>query len=115
MLQNLVSLINKIALDYLRVVDSMKFRYELLYKEVYCENLKVGIVTDVIIDAEEWKITHLEIKLTKEASKEILGAKKSFINILAISAVAPASKNTSKDRVELQVSKGQLHMYLRPP
>jgi len=93
----------------------MKFRYELLYREVYCENLKVGIVTDVIIDAEEWKITHLAIKLTKEASNEILGAKKSFYNVLAISAVAPASKSTSKDRVELKVSKSQLHMYLRPP
>ena len=93
----------------------MKFRYELLYKEVYCENLKVGIVTDVIIDVEEWKITHLAIKLTKEAAKELIGAETSFYNILAISAVAPASKNTAKDRVELQVSKSQVHMYLRPP
>ena len=94
----------------------MKFRSELLYKEVYVENLKVGIITDVILDAEEWKLTHLEIKLNNEAAKELLGAKGSFNNILAISAVGPASKCcTSKNRVELQVSKGQLHMYLRPP
>lgn len=93
----------------------MKFRYELLYKDVYCDDLKVGIITDVIIDAEEWKITHLGIKMTKEATKEILGAKEAFYNILAISAVSPASKSTSKDRVELKVSKAQLHMYLRPP
>ncbi len=94
----------------------MKFRDELMYKEVYVENLKLGIITDVIIDAEEWKLTHLEIQLTKEASKEILGAKKSFKNILAISAVGPASKCcTSKSRLDLQVSKGQLHLYLRPP
>jgi sporulation protein YlmC with PRC-barrel domain len=89
----------------------MKFRYELLYKDVYCEDLKVGIITDIIIDSEDWKITHLAIKMTKEATKEILGAKESFYNNLAISAVAPSSK----DRVELKVSKAQLHMYLRPP
>jgi len=93
----------------------MKFRYELLYKEVYCENLKLGIITDVILDAEEWKVTHFAIKMTKEATKELLGAEKSFYNTLAITAVAPASKSTSKDRVELKVSKGQLHIYLRPP
>jgi sporulation protein YlmC with PRC-barrel domain len=89
----------------------MKFRYELLYKEVYCGNLKLGIITDIILDPEEWKITHLAIKMTKEATKELLGAEKSFYNTLAISAVAPASK----DRVEVKVSKAQLHMYLHPP
>ena len=94
----------------------MNFRYELLYKEIYVENLKVGIVTDVIIDAEEWKITHFEIELTKEAAKEIIGVNSKFKNLLAISAVGPASKCcTSKNRVNLQVSKGQLHIYLKPP
>jgi sporulation protein YlmC with PRC-barrel domain len=94
----------------------MNFHYELLYKEIYVENLKVGIVTDVIIDAEEWKITHFEIELTKEAAKEIIGVNSKFKNLLAISAVGPASKCcTSKNRIDLQVSKGQLHIYLKPP
>jgi sporulation protein YlmC with PRC-barrel domain len=98
------------------VIGVMKFRYELLYKEVYVEDLKVGIVTDIILDAEEWKITHLALKLTDEAAKELLGAKGSFYNNLAIKAVGPASKScTKKDRIDLQVSKGQVHMYLRPP
>lgn len=89
---------------------------ELINKEVYVDTLKVGTIKNVVVDAEEWKVTHLEIQLTKEASKELLGAKKSFRNILAISAVGPASKCcTSQNRVDLQVSKGQLHMYLRPP
>jgi sporulation protein YlmC with PRC-barrel domain len=93
----------------------MKFRDELLYKEVFVENLKVGIVTDVILDAEEWKVTHLSIKLTSEAAKELLGAKGSFYNVLAIKAVGPASKCcTSKNRIDLQISKGQMHIYLRP-
>jgi sporulation protein YlmC with PRC-barrel domain len=89
---------------------------ELTNKEVYVESFKVGTVKDVVIDPEEWKVTHLEILLTKEAAKELLGAKKSFRNLLAISAVGPASKCcTSQTRVDLQVSKGQLHIYLRPP
>jgi len=93
----------------------MKFS-ELINKEGYCETLKVGTIKDVIVDAEEWKLTHLEIELTKEAAKEVLGANKSFRNILAISAVGPASKCcATKNRVDLQVSKGQLRIYLRPP
>jgi sporulation protein YlmC with PRC-barrel domain len=89
---------------------------ELINKEIWVEDLKVGEVKNVILDGEEWKITHLEVKLTKEAAKEVLGAKKSFVNVLAISAVGPVSKCcTSSTRIDVQVSKGQLHMYLRPP
>ncbi len=89
---------------------------EIVEKEVYVENFKVGKVKDVIIDGEDWKVTHLEIELTKEAAKEVLGAKSAFRNVLAISAVGPASKCcTSMGRIDLQVSKGQLRIYLRPP
>jgi sporulation protein YlmC with PRC-barrel domain len=89
---------------------------ELINKEVYVESLRMGLVKDFILDAEEWKVTHLEIELTQEASQELLGGKKSFRNILAISAVGPPSKSvTSQGRIDLQVSKGQLHIYLRPP
>jgi sporulation protein YlmC with PRC-barrel domain len=95
--------------------EDMKFS-ELLDKDVYVENLRVGTIRDVIVDAEDWKLTHLEIQLTKEASKELLGVNKSFRNVLAISAVGPASKCcTSQAKMDLQVSKGQLHIYLRPP
>jgi sporulation protein YlmC with PRC-barrel domain len=90
---------------------------ELVDKEVYVETFKVGKVKDVLLDAEEWKVTHLEVELTKEAAKELLGARTAFRNILAISAVGPASKccSISMNRIDLQVSKGQLHVYLRPP
>ncbi len=89
---------------------------ELIGKEVYCEDLKVGKISDVIIDGEYWKVTHLEINLRKEAAKELLGAKNSFKNLLAISAVGPASKCcTTESRIDLQVSRGQLRIYLRPP
>ena len=89
---------------------------ELVGKDVYVEILKVGVVKDVVVDTEEWKVTHLEIELTKEAAKEVFGGNKGFRNILAISAVGPASKCcTTKNIINLQVSKNQLHIYLRPP
>ena len=89
---------------------------DLIEKEVYVENFKVGKIKDIHIDAEEWKISHLEVELTKDAAKEFLGAKSSFRNVIAISAVGPASVCCkSANRVDLQVSKGQLRIYMRPP
>ena len=89
---------------------------ELINQVVYCEGLRVGKVTDIIIDGEEWKVTHLEVELRKEAAKELLGARTSFKNLLAISAVGPASKSCISDSgIDLQVSRGQLRIYLRPP
>lgn len=89
---------------------------ELIGQEIYCEGLKVGKVTDIVIDGEEWKVTHLEVELRKEAAKELLGARTSFKNILAISAVGPASKCCATGNgIDLQVSRGQLRIYLRPP
>jgi len=89
---------------------------ELINKEVYCEGLRVGRVTDIIIDGETWKLTHLEVELRKEAAKELLGAKTSFKNLLAISAVGPASVDSiTESGIDLQVSRGQLRIYLRPP
>ena len=49
---------------------------QLINKPVWSGDLEIGTVKEVIVDTEEWKVTHLEIQLKKEASKEILGAKK---------------------------------------
>ena len=93
----------------------MKFS-ELIGKDVYCEGLRVGKITDVLLDGEEWKITHFEIELRREAAFELLGVKSTFKNVLAISAVGPASKSLTKDTgIDLQVARGQLRIYLRPP
>jgi sporulation protein YlmC with PRC-barrel domain len=93
----------------------MKFS-ELIGQEVFCEGLKVGKITDVLVDGEEWKITHFEIELKREAAYELLGVKSTFKNILAISAVGPASKSITKTSgIDLQVARGQLRIYLRPP
>jgi sporulation protein YlmC with PRC-barrel domain len=88
---------------------------ELVGKEVYCEGLRVGKITDNLIDGEEWKVIHFEIELRKEAAFELLGVKSSFKNLLAISAFGPASKAITKDsEIDLQVARGQLRIYLRP-
>ena len=76
----------------------------------------MGKITDVLVDGEEWKVTHFEIELKREAAYELLGVKSTFKNVLAISAVGPASKAITKDSgIDLQVSRGQLRIYLRPP
>jgi hypothetical protein len=77
--------------------------------------MKIGKITNIIVDGEEWKITHFEIELKKEAAFEILGVKSTVKNTLAISAVGPASKAMAKGSIDLQVALGQLRIYLRPP
>lgn len=91
---------------------------ELLDKNVYCEKLNVGIVKDAVVSMEDLKVTHLELELTKEASQEILGVTPALFklpkNTLAISALADASACCNEKGINLQVSKGQLALYLRP-
>jgi sporulation protein YlmC with PRC-barrel domain len=95
----------------------MKFS-ELLDKKVSVEGLNVGKITDVIVDMEELKMTHLEIELTKEASEQILGVTPSMFkpgkNTLAMSALEKGAACCTDKGVELKVSKGQLAIYLRP-
>lgn len=84
---------------------------ELLEKKIVCEDLQVGKIKECIIDPEEWKITHLEVELTKEAAEMLLGVKKGGIkNLLAVSAIGEVD-----NKINLKVSKGQLRIYLIPP
>jgi hypothetical protein len=81
------------------------------WKKVVSEDLTVGEVKEVIIDPSNWKITHLELELTKEAAELTLGIKKSGIkNLLAVSAIGKTGKT-----IKLKAKKGQLHIYLKPP
>jgi len=91
----------------------MKIR-ELVDKDVFVEGAKIGKVKDVQIDPEEWKVTHLEVELTKETTRDVFGAKKAFSNMLAISALGKGSECCTNRGLELKVSKGQLNIYLRP-
>jgi sporulation protein YlmC with PRC-barrel domain len=84
---------------------------KLIDEDVFIEDQKFGKIKDVYINVETWEITHFEILITKEAAYELLGARTAIRNSLAITAL----KKGVDDRVEIQVSKGQVHMYLRPP
>ena len=87
--------------------------YELLDKNVFVDDEKIAKIKDVIIDTDEWKITHLEIELNKKAANEIVGVKKEVLNTLAISALEKGKACCSDAGVEIKVSKGQLPIYLR--
>lgn len=90
---------------------------ELKDQDVFVDGQKIAKVKDVVLDTDEWKITHLVIELTKEASEEILGASyavKSVMNKIAISALEKGMACCTEKGVEIKVSKKQLHIYLRP-
>jgi hypothetical protein len=91
---------------------------ELLNKHVYCEELNVGKVIDLLLSMDDLEVTHLELELTKEASEQILGVTPSLFrpakNTLAISALAEGSACCTERGLELKISKGQLSLYLRP-
>jgi sporulation protein YlmC with PRC-barrel domain len=95
----------------------MKFN-ELVNQDVFVENQKIAKIKDVVIDTDEWKVSHLVVELTKDAAEEILGATpaltKTVLNTLAISALAKGTACCTPTGVDLKISKGQLHIYLRP-
>jgi len=96
----------------------MKFS-QLIDQYVFVEGgFKVGKVKDVIVDPEEWKVTHLELELTKETSEQILGVRPALFdlprNTLAISALEKGAACCTESGIDLKVSKGQLAIYMRP-
>jgi sporulation protein YlmC with PRC-barrel domain len=89
---------------------SIKSR-DVRWKKVICEDMTVGEVKELIIDPSSWKVTHLEVDLTKDAAELAFGARKGGIrNYLAVSAIGKVNKT-----VKLKVKKGQLQIYLKPP
>lgn len=84
---------------------------DLYNKKVVCQDLTVGEVKGIIYDPAQWKITHLEVELGRDAAELVLGTKESDIrNLLAVSAIGKVEKT-----VDLKVKKGQLKIYLRAP
>jgi sporulation protein YlmC with PRC-barrel domain len=89
---------------------SIKSR-DIRWKKIICEDLTVGEVKELIIDPSTWKVTHLEVDLSKEAAELALGTKKGGIrNFLAVSAIGKTNQT-----IKLKVKKGQLQIYLKPP
>ena len=87
---------------------------DLIDQDVFVDNEKIAKVKDVIIDPEEWKVTHLVVELTKDAAEDLLGARKSVLNRIAISALEKGMACCTDKGVEIKVSKKQLNIYLRP-
>jgi hypothetical protein len=82
----------------------------LRWKKVICEDLTVGEVKEIIIDLSNWKASHLEVELTKEAAELAFGTRKGGIrNFIGVSAIGKVNKT-----IELKVKKGQLKIYLKP-
>ena len=96
----------------------MKFS-QLIDQKVYSEgDFNVGEVKVLVVDQAEWKVTHIEIELSKEASEQVLGVKPGYFenprNMLAISALERGVACCTEKGLQLKVSKGQLGIYLRP-
>ena len=88
---------------------------DFLDKDVFAEDEKIGKVKELGINPEDWKVTHLEIELTKDIAESVLGARKGGVrNMLAISALEKGVARWTEKGLHLKVSKDQLHMYLRP-
>ncbi|MGA3291427.1 MAG: PRC-barrel domain-containing protein [Candidatus Bathyarchaeia archaeon] len=88
---------------------------EILDKELFAIDEKIGKVKEIEIDLDEWKVTRLEIELEKDVAESVLGAKKGGVrNMLNVSALEKGVLRRTDKGLLLQVSKDQLHMYLRP-
>ena len=58
---------------------------EILDKELFAIDEKIGKVKEIEIDLDEWKVTRLEIELEKDVAESVLGAKKGGVrNMLDI-------------------------------
>ena len=83
---------------------------DLLGKKIVCGDLEVGTVKDFVFNSDLWKISHLEVELSKDAAESVLGVRWGGVrNLLAVSAVGEVDKI-----INLKVAKGQLRIYLTP-
>ena len=88
---------------------------ELLGKDVFALDEKIGKIKEIEIDQPEWKVTHLEVELDKDVAEAVLGAKKGGVrNMLNVSALEKGTGVWTDEGLHLKVAKDKLHMYLRP-
>jgi len=88
---------------------------EILDKELWSVDEKVGKVKEMEIDLDDWRITQLEVELEKDVAESVLGAKKGGVrNMLDISALEKGSIRRTDKGLLLQIRKDQLHVYLKP-
>jgi sporulation protein YlmC with PRC-barrel domain len=88
---------------------------EILDKELWAIDEKIGKVKDIEIDLDDWRITQLEVELEKDVAESVLGAKKGGVrNMLDISALEKGTIRRTDKGLLLQIRKDQLHVYLKP-
>jgi len=88
---------------------------EILDKELWAVDEKIGKVKEMEIDLDDWRVTQLEVELEKDVAESVLGAKKGGVrNMLDISALEKGTIRRTDKGLLLQVRKDQLHTYLKP-
>jgi sporulation protein YlmC with PRC-barrel domain len=88
---------------------------EILDKELWAVDEKIGKVKDIEIDLDDWRVTQLEVELEKDVAESVLGAKKGGVhNMLDISALEKGTIRRTDKGLLLQIRKDQLHIYLKP-
>ena len=84
-------------------------------KDVFALDEKIGKIKEIEVDANEWKVTHLEVELDKNVAESVLGAKKGGVrNLLNVSALEKGTGMWMDNGLHLKVAKDNLHMYLKP-
>jgi hypothetical protein len=84
-------------------------------KDVFALDEKIGKIKEMDIDANEWKVIHLEVELDKNVAESVLGAKKGGVrNMLNVSALEKGTGMWMDNGLHLKVAKDKLHMYLSP-
>jgi sporulation protein YlmC with PRC-barrel domain len=88
---------------------------EILDKDVWSVDEKIGKVKEMEIDLDDWRVTQLEVELEKDVAESVLGAKKGGVrNMLDISALEKGTIRRTDKGLLLQIRKDQLHTYLKP-
>ena len=102
---------DKFRKGQVKTMESKEFKNA----DIFAQDEKIGEVKELNINPENWEITHLDVELTKDTAKSVLGAKKRGVhNMLAISALKKDGARWTERGLNLKVSKAQLHMYLKP-
>ncbi|OGD45541.1 hypothetical protein A3K79_00100 [Candidatus Bathyarchaeota archaeon RBG_13_46_16b] len=88
---------------------------EFMDKDVYVEDEKIGKIKEIGIDPGDWKVTHLEVELTKDIAGSVLGARKGGVrNMLDTSALESGVARWTDRGLNIRVPKAELHAYLKP-
>jgi len=88
---------------------------EILGKDVWAVDEKIGRVKEIEIDLDDWKVINVEVELEKDVAESVLGVKKGGVrNMLNVLALEKGAVRRTDKGLLLQIRKDQLHVYLKP-